>query len=248
VQSGPSLHHRPEICALQRQAALRRLLIASGIFAAGLLLGISRASAETLTGSARVLDGDTLEIGAERIRLFGIDAPETAQRCRDARGRSWGCGTSSTQRLAFLIGGKLVTCRGDQRDDHGRLLGICTSGGRELNRGLVREGSAWAFVKYSSTYVDDERHARAARRGVFAAENEPPWLFREKKWATAAGGAEADRARACPIKGNISGRNRIYHLPWQRDYGRVRIDERRGERWFCNEGEAEGAGWRRAAR
>jgi endonuclease YncB( thermonuclease family) len=224
------------------------MAILAAILLAGLFLGAVRANATTLTGTARVLDGDTLGIGAERVRLFGIDAPETAQRCRDGRGRSWSCGTNATQRLERLIDGRPVTCRGEARDDYGRLLGICTAGGRELNRELVREGSAWAFVKYSSAYLDDERQARAARRGVFAAENEAPWAFREKKWTTAAGSGEADRARACPIKGNVSGRNRIYHLPWQRDYARVRIDDRRGERWFCNEGEAERAGWRRAAR
>lgn len=244
----PPLHHFPEIRRLHRAAGLRWFAIVLTIIVAGMVLGAARARAETVTGSARVLDGDTLEIGAERIRLFGIDAPETAQRCRDARGRSWGCGTSATQRLERLIDGRPVTCRGDQRDDYGRVLGVCSAGGRELNAELVREGSAWAFVKYSDTYLDEERQARAARRGVFAAENEAPWAFREKKWSTAAGSAEADRARTCPIKGNVSGCNRIYHLPWQRDYARVTIDERRGERWFCDEGEAERAGWRRAAR
>ena len=55
-------------------------------------------------------------------------------------------------------------------------------------------------------------------------------------------------ARPCPIKGNISGDRRIYHMPWQRDYARSAINEAKGERWFCDEGEAERAGWRKAAR
>ncbi len=59
--------------------------------------------------------------------------------------------------------------------------------------------------------------------------------------------SQADRARACPIKGNISrSGSRIYHLPWQASYARTKIDERAGERWFCDQGEAERAGWRRA--
>ncbi|HYF53402.1 MAG TPA: hypothetical protein VEA41_04010 [Salinarimonas sp.] len=97
-------------------------------------------------------------------------------------------------------------------------------------------------------FLDDERQARAARRRVFAAENEAPWAFREKRWTAATGSVDADRSRTCPIKGNVSGRSRIYHLPLQRDYARVRIDERREERWFCDEGEADRAGWRRVAR
>ena len=74
-------------------------------------------------------------------------------------------------------------------------------------------------------------------------------LPRAGAWEGAQSAAQAERARACPIKGNISsGRIRIYHLPWQRDYASTRIDEAAGERWFCDEAEAERAGWRRAAR
>ncbi|WP_444429667.1 sunset domain-containing protein [Rhodobacter capsulatus] len=49
---------------------------------------------------------------------------------------------------------------------------------------------------------------------------------------------------ACRIKGNISKKGQIFHLPGSRDYDRTRIDETRGERWFCTEAEARAAGWR----
>jgi hypothetical protein len=113
----------------------------------------------------------------------------------------------------------------------------------------VRDGLAWAFIKYSRAYVDAEAEARRAKRGVFAVENAAPWEYRAERWERAAQRSEAERSRQCPIKGNI-GRSgeRIYHMPWQRDYGRVAINERNGERWFCDEGEAESAGWRRAER
>jgi hypothetical protein len=111
----------------------------------------------------------------------------------------------------------------------------------------VRQGLAWAFVRYSDTYVAVEQEARAAKRGVFAAQTEPPWAFRAHRWDGAARTAEADRQRRCPIKGNISrSGERIYHLPWQTTYGRVAINENAGERWFCDEGEAARAGSRRA--
>jgi hypothetical protein len=102
-------------------------------------------------------------------------------------------------------------------------------------------------VRYSDAYVSTEAEAKAVRRGVLAAKNEPPWEFRAHRWNEAVQSPEADKQRRCPIKGNISRTGeRIYHVPWQASYNRVRIGERHGERWFCDEGEAERAGWRRA--
>lgn len=102
-------------------------------------------------------------------------------------------------------------------------------------------------MKYSEAYVTVESEARAAQRGVFAALNEPPWAFRARRWDGAVESAEADKRRDCPIKGNISrSGERIYHMPWQASYARTTVNEKEGERWFCNEGEAERAGWRRA--
>jgi hypothetical protein len=109
----------------------------------------------------------------------------------------------------------------------------------------LRQGLAWAFVKYSDTYVGAEAEARVGRRGVFAAANQPPWEFRAKRWEGAVESAEADKQRKRPIKGNVSrSGERIYHMPWQASYARTKIDERHGERWFCDEGEAERAEWR----
>lgn len=223
----------------------RFLLLASVVLAAF----ASPVHAQTVSGLARVLDGDTIAIGETRMRLYGIDAPETAQRCVDARRRPWGCGTSAAHRLERLIDGRPVTCESRGLDDYGRTLGVCSAGGREVNGQLVREGLAWAFVRYSAAYVEVEKEARAGKRGVFAAENVAPWDFRSGAWEGAQKAVEADRARDCPIKGNVSrSGERVYHMPWQRDYGRVKISEAAGERWFCNEGEAEKAGWRRAFR
>jgi endonuclease YncB( thermonuclease family) len=205
------------------------------------------AAPTTSSGTADVVDGDTLEIDGTRVRLFGIDAPESAQRCKDQRASDWACGRSATRALERLTNGQEVTCRGDTRDDYGRLLAVCTTASGEINASLVRDGLAWAFVKYSDAYVSIEAEARVARRGVFAAVNEPPWDFRAKKWGGAVTSAEADRQRDCPIKGNVTrSGERIYHMPWQSSYARTTVNEKEGERWFCNEGEAERAGWRRA--
>lgn len=210
-----------------------------------LLASISPVMSEEVSGPARVIDGDTIEIGAAKIRLHGIDAPEGAQTCKTPAGGSHPCGDAATKRLREMIGTHHVVCRSDERDHYGRLVAVCSARGLDLNRALVREGFAWAFVKYSHDYVRDEAEAIRAKRGVFAAKNIPPWDFRAGRW----GEAEKEAAKGCAIKGNVNrGGERIYHMPWQRDYAKVNMSKGMGERWFCDEGEAEKAGWRRAAR
>jgi endonuclease YncB( thermonuclease family) len=218
-----------------------------------ILPGAALGRGEAVSGFARAVDGDTLEVGGVRVRLHGVDAPESAQDCTDARGRTYACGRAASRRLAGLVRFRRVSCASRGADDYGRVLGACTAGGRDLGGVMVREGHAWAFTRFSDAYVPEEREARAAGRGEFAGANAPPWEYRARRWeggtASIAGGASPQAPpTGCPIKGNVSGDRRIYHLPWQRDYDRVRIDPRRGERWFCDEGEAERAGFRRAAR
>jgi hypothetical protein len=108
---------------------------------------------------------------------------------------------------------------------------------------MVREGYAWAFVKYSTSYVQEEAEARALHIGIWQGKAEPAWEFREHRWA----GAEQDAPKGCAIKGNVTAHGRIYHMPWSPWYGKIRIDEAKGKRWFCTEAEALAAGWRPVA-
>ena len=111
---------------------------------------------------------------------------------------------------------------------------------------MVAQGWAVAYRKYSTDYVSQEAAAKAGRRGVWRGEFVVPsrWRRGERLEATdAAGGGE------CRIKGNVSRRGtRIYHVPGGASYAKTRIDEAKGERWFCSEAEARAAGWRRAQR
>lgn len=212
-----------------------------------IFVAVSPAVAGEISGAAHVIDGDTIEIGATKVRLFGIDAPESAQTCRAVVEKAYPCGEAATARVRQMTEGRPITCKGDEHDRYGRLLGVCSVGGVEINRTLVREGLAWAFVKYSRTYVPEEQEARRAKRGVFATENTPPWDFRSGRWGEAE--KHALTREGCAIKGNVNRKGEhIYHMPWQRDYAKVNMDKGLGERWFCDEGEAEKAGWRRAAR
>lgn len=199
---------------------------------------------ETLTGQVKVLDGDTLEFTEGRVRIYGIDAPEGAQTCKNERG-PWRCGRTATSAVERLTRGRTVACKGQGVDAYGRLLAVCVADRVDLGAALVKQGLAWAFIKYSTMYEREETQARAAALGVFAAENQPPWEFRAMRWEGAKQTAEADRARDCPIKGNISrDGGRIYHLPWQSSYAATKITAKTGERWFCTAAEAEKAGWR----
>lgn len=232
----------------------RFLIRGLGALALGGLLGLvlsiispvdlSRAAApdraeENVAGHARVMDGDTLDIAGTRVRLEGIDAPESGQQCRASRG-SWDCGMAATRALAALVAGREVRCEGSERDSYGRLIAICRVGTTEINAEMVRRGLAWAFVRYSQRLVEVERDARKMHVGIWQGDNEPAWDYRARRWAEARPQARG----GCSIKGNISRHGQIYHLPGSTFYDAVRIDPSRGERWFCSEAEARAAGWR----
>ena len=207
-----------------------------------LLSNTATASSRHIAGTARVIDGDTLSIAGGLVRLQGIDAPELAQLC-PLEGGSWRAGDAARARLARLVSNKAVTCTGMGEDKYARLIASCRANGRDLGPQLIREGLAWAFVRYTTTFVDQEAAARRARIGIWHARCEPAWSFRRTRWSSGATAAPAGYA----IKGNVSRQGRIYHMPWDRWYRRTRIDPARGERWFCGEREAREAGWRRAA-
>jgi len=213
-------------------------LIALTVMAMGLP---SAASAVELAGPARVIDGDTIEIGSRRIRLHGIDAPETAQRCQLPEG-TWDCGAVAEAYLARLVEGRTVRCVGTSLDQYDRLIAVCaTDAEPQLNAKMVADGLAWAFVRYSDDYIEEEAKASTHGLGIWQAKTQPPWEYRERRWATAVQIAP----NGCPIKGNINRQGeRIYHTPWSRHYTRTKVNLAAGERWFCSESEALAAGWR----
>lgn len=110
------------------------------------------AAAETLSGPAKVIDGDSLEVAGSRVRLFGIDAPEATQTC-DRVGEAWACGQASAEQLQGLIGTDTIVCQGSEKDVFGRLLAICRIAGVDLNRAMVAGGWATAFRRYSDDYA-----------------------------------------------------------------------------------------------
>lgn len=233
-----------------RQQNLLRRPVAFALASVGLALagGATSVAAvwpfsnDDVAGMASVVDGDTIDIGSQRIRLEGIDAPEAAQSCGARAGGNWACGHAAAEALAKMIGKRRVTCRSAGMDKYDRLLGICSADGVVINAEMVRRGYAWAFVKYSTRYIKEEADARTAAAGIWQGVAEPAWVYREKRWKV----VEGDAPKGCAIKGNITENGQIYHMPWSPWYGRVRVDANRGERWFCSESEAQSAGWRSA--
>ena len=132
-------------------------------------------------GPVRVVDGDTLRIGARRIRLYGIDAPEHAQRCADAAGRPYACGEAAAAALTRLIGGRQPDCAERDRDRYGRSVAVCTLDGRDLNRAMVAGGWALAYLRYARDYAPDEAAARQARRGLWQGSFERPDQYRAER-------------------------------------------------------------------
>jgi len=211
------------------------------------LLG-SPLAAETLAGPAKVIDGDSPEVSGKRVRLFGIDTPEAPQTC-DRDGKAWACGLDSAERLRNLIGSDRVSCRGNEVDQYGRLLALCTLADVELNQAMVADGWATAFRRYSEAYVVDETRARASKLGLWASNFEPPAEFRaEERQALLRGGsaparvAKAATTSGCAIKGNRNSHGEwIYHLP-----GMPYYDKTNAEEMFCSEAEARAAGYRKS--
>ena len=100
---------------------------------AGSDAGAATVPRATITGPARVVDGDTIVVGGVRIRLEGIDAPETSQSCATASGGDWPCGRKATAELAHMIGHRSVTCEDRGLDKYRRVLAVCRAGDIDLN-------------------------------------------------------------------------------------------------------------------
>lgn len=204
--------------------------------------GMAHYSPAVVAGIARVVDGDTLEVAGIRIRLEGIDAPESDQTCERGDGTSWACGSAASAELERMVRGQTVGCDPTGLDKYGRTLAVCYVGETEINAAMVESGHAWAFVRYSTRYVAAEQKARAGHAGIWQGPATPAWDWRQQQWASAAADAPAN----CAIKGNVGRNGSIYHMPWSRWYGKVRMDSGHGKRWFCSEDEALAAGFRPA--
>jgi endonuclease YncB( thermonuclease family) len=143
-----------------------------------LLFSALPAAAQTITGVASVTDGDSLEIRGIRIRLHGIDAPESRQLCTRPSGETWRCGQQAALALSDRIGRRSVSCESLDTDRYGRTIAVCLQDGVDLNAWMVREGWAAAYRQYSRDYVLAEADARRAGRNIWSGTFVMPWDWR----------------------------------------------------------------------
>lgn len=222
---------------------------------ASFALSPQQISARDVNGSAEIIDGDTLVVAGMKVRLFGVDAPETNQSCFKGN-ETWQCGVAAAQALRSLIGNADVRCSGQEIDIYGRLIASCSIGQADIARELVAAGWATAFRQYSEQYVAEETHAKASRLGIWSSTFDLPEDFRRVERGelaqTTTGTTRAppkpnrqkvwSRDGLCLIKGNRNRRGQwIYHLP-----GMPYYDQTRAEDIFCTEAQAQTAGYRRA--
>ena len=135
--------------------------------------------AKSISGIARVIDGDTIEINRKRIRLHGIDAPEQKQKCLDANKLEYACGEYATTFLRTKVQSARVSCNVNGVDRYKRLIAVCYIGSENINNWLVRRGWAIAYKRYSKDYVSTERKARIERNGVWKGIFVEPWKWRK---------------------------------------------------------------------
>ncbi|AJD01452.1 thermonuclease family protein [Campylobacter lari] len=114
---------------------------------------------------SHVIDGDTIEAKFEdkklKIRLFGIDAPESDQ----------AYGKMAMQFLSAIALNKEVVLSVKDEDKYGRILAIVYLNDKDINQVMVKNGFAWAYEHYSDLYVNEQNYAKENKKGLWADEN-----------------------------------------------------------------------------
>ncbi|MBL8587163.1 MAG: thermonuclease family protein [Methylobacteriaceae bacterium] len=147
------------------------LLLFAGLAAAAAWL--ARWNEAVFDGPATAIDGDSLRMFGEELRLAGVDAPELDQTCQ-REGRPWRCGQAARAALERETRGGNLRCTATRRDRYGRWLVTCRAGGADVAAALVRQGAALAY----GAYEREEAEARDARRGLWASSFERPDSWR----------------------------------------------------------------------
>ena len=128
--------------------------------------------------SLRVVDGDTIVLNGEKIRISGIDAPELKQMCMNGDEKVF-CGKTAKMILVKKIGNQTPECIREGKDVYKRTLAECFINGVSLSSFLVRSGYAFAYRKYSDKFIKDEEFAKENKLGMWTMKFQYPWDFRK---------------------------------------------------------------------
>lgn len=128
----------------------------------------------------QIIDGDSFRIGTQEFRIYGVDAPEYRQSCKNAKGVSWACGRTSRRALEEILRKEEHNCIVRARDRFSRLIVKCRSeAGKDLGAKLVSEGFAISGQNFDETvYATDERRAQQSSRGIWQGEFVRPDVWR----------------------------------------------------------------------
>ncbi|MDE4914892.1 thermonuclease family protein [Methylobacterium sp. 092160098-2] len=137
-----------------------------------------RDAPDEIVGRASVVDGDTIEVRGVRIRLAGVDAPESDQTCSRGDGTTYRCGQASALFLDRMLEGRTVSCRG-RGVSYDRIVAECDVGGVDVSSAMVAAGWAVDYPRYSrGRYAADQAGARGRRDGVWQGDFVRPDVWR----------------------------------------------------------------------
>ena len=154
------------------------------------LIFVSKVTAEEISGTPKIIDGDTVHINNYKFRLEGIDAPEMRQQCKKesfkisflisfAFYKDYSCGRVSKVKLANKINTSEIKCISSSKDRYKRYIATCFKGKTNLNQWMVRNGFAIAYKRYSKKYVPDEVFAKENKLGLWQGKFMEPEKWRK---------------------------------------------------------------------
>ena len=175
------------------------IILMSAISFASPLLAEPSEREQWISGTATVIDGDSIKLDGTLVRLFGIDAPELTQLCYTGN-IARACGEKSAVYLSDMIYGQRIRCRIDDMDAYERILGSCIWNGRNINEVMVLTGNAVAWPAHTNFYIETEKTAEHNQSGIWATD-----FVRPDAWRLADDAAQKNPARRIDIHPSAGG-------------------------------------------
>lgn len=149
-----------------------------------MVVRLAAAETELIIGVApdniRIIDGDTLVVSGTRVRLWGVDAPEVSQTCRNEDDEAWPCGEAAKNMLDVVTFNRTLTCE-PKGESHERVVAACvTDQGNDVGDLMVSNGLALDVPEYSKGHYEEVQEiARGIGLGVWQGRFVEPWKYRK---------------------------------------------------------------------